>query len=93
MGLWGHVGPTLVPFRSAGWPTLLMLVGVTAVGSGPERDLMVLFGLCGASRGFPQVLNTFILIVWTYLGVLGLRMLSAGQHIAILCPNLSATRP
>ena len=69
-----------------------MLVGVTAVGSGPERDLMVLFGLCDTSRGFPQVLNTSILIVWTYLGVVGLRMLSAGQHIAILRPNLLVAR-
>ena len=63
------------------------------MGSGPERDLMVLFGLCDASRGVPQVLNTFILIVWTQLRVVGLRMLSVDQHLAVLHPNLSVTRP
>ena len=62
------------------------------MGSGPERDLMVLFGFYGASRGFPQVPNTSILIVWTQLRVVGLRMLSAGQDLAILRPNLPVAR-
>ena len=39
------------------------------------------------------MLNTFILIVWTQLRVVGLSMLSAGQHLAVLRPNLSVTRP
>ena len=62
------------------------------MGSGPERDLMVLFGLCDASRGVPQVLNTSIFILWTKLRVVGLRMLSTDQHLAVLHPNLSVTR-
>ena len=63
------------------------------MGGGPERDLAVLFGLYDAPRDVPQVLNPFILIVWTQLKVIGLRMLSVGQHLALLCPNLSITRP
>ena len=60
---------------------------------GPERDLTVLFGLCDAGRGVPQVFNPFIVIVWTQLKVMSLRMLSVGQHLAVLCPNLSVIRP
>ena len=60
---------------------------------GPERDLMVLFGLSGAPRDIPQVLNPSIVIVWTKLKVMGLRMLSVGQHLALLCPNLPIIRP
>ena len=63
------------------------------MSDGPGRDLMVLFGLCDAGRGVPQVFNTFIVIVWTQLKVMGLRMLSAGQYFALLRPNLSIIRP
>ena len=63
------------------------------MSDGPGRDLTVLFGLCDAGRGVPQVLNPSILIVWTQLKVMGLRMLSVGQHLAVLCPNLSIRRP
>ena len=41
----------------------------------------------------PQVLNHSILIVWIQLRVVGLRMLSAGLHLAVLRPSLSVTRP
>ena len=63
------------------------------MSDGPGRDLMVLFGLCDAGRGVPQVFNAFIVIVWTQLKVISLRMLSIGQYLAILCPNQSITRP
>ena len=63
------------------------------MNDGPERGLTVLFGLCDAKRGVLQVLNPSILIVWTQLKVVGLGMLSAGQHLALLCPNLSIIRP
>ena len=59
---------------------------------GPERDLMVLFGLSGAPRDIPQVLNPSIVIVWIQLRVLGLRMLSAGLYLSLLHPNLFITR-
>ena len=39
-----------------------------------------------------QVLNISILIILIQLRVLGLRMLSTGQHVAVLRPNLSVTR-
>ena len=52
----------------------------------------MLFGLYDSSRGVPQVINTSILIVWIQLRVVGLRMLSAGQHLAVFCPNLSLMR-
>ena len=58
----------------------------------PERDLTALFGLCGAPRDVPQVLNPSIVIVWTQLRVLGLRMLSAGLYLSLLHPNLFITR-
>ena len=45
------------------------------------------------SEGDSQVLNTSILIALIQLRILSIRMLSAGQHLAILRPNLSATRP
>ena len=63
------------------------------MSDGPGRDLMVLFGLCDARRGVPQVFNAFIVIAWTQLEVISLRMLSVGQHLAVLCPNLSLTWP
>ena len=53
----------------------------------------MLFGLCDAGRGVPQVFNAFIVIAWTQLEVISLRMLSVGQHLAVLCPNPSITRP
>ena len=59
---------------------------------GPERDLTVLFGLCGAPRDVSQVLDTSIFIVWIQLRVLGLRMLSAGLYLSLLHPNLFITR-
>ena len=62
------------------------------MNDGPGRDLTVLFGLCDAKRGVPQVLNPSILIVWTQLKVVRLRTLSAGQHLALLHPNLSIIR-
>ena len=63
------------------------------MGGGLRRDLTVLFSLCGAIKGAPQVLNPSILIAWTHLKVVGLRMLSTGQHLAHLLPNLFITRP
>ena len=59
---------------------------------GPKQDLMVLFGLSGAPRDIPQVLNPSIVIVWIQLRVLGLRMLSAGLYLSLLHPNLFITR-
>ena len=59
---------------------------------GPERDLTVLFGLCGAPRDVSQMLDTSILIVWIQLRVLGLRMLSTGLYLSLLHPNLFITR-
>ena len=53
----------------------------------------MLFGLYDARRGVPQVLNPSILIAWTQLKVVGLRMLSAGQHLALSRQNLSIIRP
>ena len=58
----------------------------------PGRDLMVLFGLCDAVRGVPQVLNPSILIIWTKIKVVGLGMLSAGQHLALSRQHLSIIR-
>ena len=58
----------------------------------PERDLTVLFGLCGAPRDVSQVLNPSILIVWIQVWVMDLRMLSAGLHLSLLHPNLFITR-
>ena len=63
------------------------------VSDGPERNLMMLFSLYDTRRGDPQVLNPSIIIVWTQLKVVGLGMLSAGQHLALLRPNLSIIRP
>ena len=63
------------------------------MSDGPGRDLTVLFGLCDAGRGVPQVLNPSIFIVWTQLKVMGLRMLSVGQHLALLGQYLSIIRP
>ena len=54
---------------------------------------MVFFGLCDTGRDVPQVLNPSIVIVWTQLDVMSLRMLSVGQHLAVLCPKPSITRP
>ena len=62
------------------------------MSDGPEWDLAVLFCFSDAGRGVPQVLNPSIVIVWTQLKVVGLRMLSAGQHLAILRPNLLVAR-
>ena len=59
---------------------------------GPERYLTVLFGLSGAPRDIPQVINPSIVIVWIQLRVLGLRMLSAGLYLFLLHPNLFITR-
>ena len=56
----------------------------------PYTDVFVHYqGLEGES----QVLNTSILIVLIQLRVVGLRILSKGQHLAVLPPNMSATRP
>ena len=62
------------------------------MNEGLGRDLTVLFGLCDAGRGVPQVLNPSILIIWTKIKVVGLGMLSAGQHLALLRQNLSIIR-
>ena len=43
--------------------------------------------------GVPHVLNPSIFIVWIQLMVVGLRMLSGGEYLAVLRPNLSVTRP
>ena len=53
----------------------------------------MLFGLYDARRGVPQVLNPSILIAWTQLKVVALRMLSAGQHLALSRQNLSIITP
>ena len=58
------------------------------MAGGTERDLTVLFGLCGAPRDVSQVLNPSILIARIQLRVVSFRMLSAGLHLAILRPNL-----
>ena len=63
------------------------------MSDGPEQDLMVLFGLCDTGRDVPQVFNPFIVIVWTKLKGMGLRMLSVGQHLALLCQILSIRKP
>ena len=63
------------------------------VSGGPKRDLTVLFSLNNAERGVPQVPNPFIPIILAQLKVVGLRMLSAGQYLAHLLPNLFITRP
>ena len=56
----------------------------------PYKDVFVHYqGLEGDS----QVLNTCILIVLIQLRVVGIRMLSKGQHLAVFPPNMSATRP
>ena len=56
----------------------------------PDTDVFVHSQGMG---GVPQVLKTSILIVWTQLRIAGLRMLSASQHLTVLHPNLSVTRP
>ena len=56
----------------------------------PYTDVFVHFQGLG---GVPQVLNPSILIVLIQLRVLGLRTLSIVQHLAVLRPNLSVTRP
>ena len=89
----GRGPPTSRIMSRSVWLTLPALVGLITCERRPERDLTVLFSLCDAGRGVPQVLNPFILIIWAPLKVVGLRMLSAGEHLAILCPNLSITRP
>ena len=63
------------------------------MGDGLKWDLTVLFGLCGTKRGVTQVVDPSILIEWTQLELVGLRMLSAGQHLALLRQNLSIIRP
>ena len=45
------------------------------------------------SGGVSQVLNTSILIILIQPRVVGLEMLPAGQHVAVLRPNLNTTRP
>ena len=44
-------------------------------------------------QGVPQVLKPPILIAWTEVKVVSLRMLFAGQHVALLRPNMSIIRP
>ena len=39
------------------------------------------------------MINPSISIVWTQLKVVDLEMLSPGQHLALLHPNLSIIRP
>ena len=56
----------------------------------PYTDVFVCFQGLG---GVPQVLNTFVVIVLIQFRVLGLTMLSTGQYLAVLRPNLSVTRP
>ena len=63
------------------------------MGGGPERDFAVLVAMNDMGRGVPQVFNPFIVIVWTQLKVVDLGMLSAGQHLVLLRPNLSIIRP
>ena len=63
------------------------------MSDGPGRDLMVLFGLCDVERGVTKAFNAFSVIAWTQFKVISLRMLSVGQHLAVLCPNPSITRP
>ena len=56
----------------------------------PYTDVFVHFQGLG---GVPQVLNTFVVIVLIQFRVVGLTMLSTGQYLAVLRPNLSVTRP
>ena len=56
----------------------------------PDTDVFVHSQGLG---GVPQVLNPSILILLIQLRVVGLRILSVGQHLAFLCPNLSVRRP
>ena len=49
---------------------------------------MVMFGLYNASTHVSQVFNSFILIIWIQLNVVGLRMLSAYFYPSLLHPNL-----
>ena len=63
------------------------------MGGTHEWDLTVLFGFWDASRGVPQVINPLILVLWTQLNIMALRMLSVGQHLALLNQNLSIIRP
>ena len=44
------------------------------------------------SGGVSQVLNPFIFIILIKFRGVGLRMLSIGLHLALLCPNMSAIR-
>ena len=55
----------------------------------PDRDVFV---HSQGSGGVPQVLNTSILIVLIQLGVVGLRILSTGLHLALLCQKRSIIR-
>ena len=56
----------------------------------PDTDVFV---HSQGSVGDPQVVNTSNLIVLIQHRVVGLRMLSAGQNLAVLRPNLCLTRP
>ena len=56
----------------------------------PNTDVFV---YSEGSGGIPLVLNPSILIVGVQLRVEGLRMVSVGQHLTVLYPNLSLTRP
>ena len=69
-------------------PTLKMAKNLPKIA--PYTDVFVHSQGLG---GVPQVLNTCVVIVLIQLRVLGLMMLSTGQHLADLRPNLSVTRP
>ena len=56
----------------------------------PYTDVFVHFQGLG---GVPQVFSPSILIVLIQLRVVGLRTLFIVQHLAVLRPNLSVTRP
>ena len=53
---------------------------------------MGLFGLYDAAGGVPHVLNPPIVIVWSQLKVMRLRMLSASRHLALSLSNMSVMR-
>ena len=69
-------------------PTLKMAKNLSQIA--PDTDVFVHYQ---GSVGDPQVVNTSNLIVLIQHRVVGLRMLSAGQNLAVLRPNLCLTRP
>ena len=49
----------------------------------------MLFCLCVDPKGVTDVFNPLIVIAWIQLRLVGLRMLSAGVHLAHSGPNVS----